>query len=125
DFDFDPIVSYIGLRLNANEANRGRAYIGADLVESGDRINVKNVRSDTPAYEQGLNAGDQVVAIDGYRASLARVQQYIAERKPGDRVRLTIFRTDRLRDIDFVLGENLRREYSFAVVPNPTDVQRR
>jgi len=125
DFDFDPIVSYIGLRLNANEANRGKAYIGADLVEAGDRINVKNVRSDTPAYEQGLNAGDQVVAIDGYRASLARVQQYIAERKPGDRVRLTIFRTDRLRDIDFVLGENLRREYSFAVVPNPTDVQRR
>jgi len=125
DFDFDPIVSYIGLHLNAAEANRGKAYIGADLVEAGERINVKNVRADTPAYEQGLNAGDQVVAIDGYRATLARMQQYVSERKPGDRVRLTVFRTDRLRDIDFVLGENTRREYSFAVVSNPTDQQRR
>jgi len=86
---------------------------------------VRTVRSDTPAYEQGLNSGDQIVAIDGYRASLARLQQYTGDRKPGDKVRLTIFRTDRLRDIDFTLGENLRRDYSFVPVANANEQQRR
>jgi Predicted protease with the C-terminal PDZ domain len=86
---------------------------------------VRTVRSDTPAYEQGLNSGDQIVAIDGYRASMARLQQYVGERKPGDKVRLTIFRTDRLRDIEFTLGENLRKDYTIVPVANPTEQQRR
>jgi predicted metalloprotease with PDZ domain len=125
DFDFDPIVAAIGLQLKADEINRGKSYIGADLVEDSGRLTVRNVRSDTPAYEQGLNSGDQIVAVDGYRASQARLQQYIGERKPGDKVRLTIFRTDRLRDIELTLGENLRRDYSFVPVADPTDQQRR
>jgi predicted metalloprotease with PDZ domain len=125
DIDFGPIVSVIGLQLKSDEPNKGKAYIGADLAEDSGRLNVRAVRSDTPAYEQGLNTGDQIVEIDGYRASLQRVQQYVGERKPGDHVRLTIFRTDRLRDIDFTLGENMRRDLSFVPVGNPTDDQRR
>lgn len=125
DFDYNAIVSYIGLQLAAAEPNRGKAYIGADLTESGDRLNVRAVRADTPAYKQGITSGDQIVAIDGYRATLSRLNQYIGERKPGERVRLTVFRYDRLRDIDFVLGENPRKEYSFVQVTNPTDQQRK
>ena len=125
DPDWNSFFSFIGLELNADEPNRGKAYIGADLNEDSGRLTIRNVRSDTPAYEQGLNSGDQIVAIDGYRASLARVQQYVGEKKPGDKVRLTIFRTDRLRDIDFTLGENMRRDYSLVPVPKPTDKQRR
>jgi predicted metalloprotease with PDZ domain len=86
---------------------------------------VRAVRADTPAYKQGITSGVQIVAIDGYRATLARLNQYISERKPGDRVRLTVFRYDRLRDIDFVLGENPRKDYSFVQVTNPTEQQRR
>lgn len=125
DPDYTAIFSNIGLRLSAADVNRGKAYIGADLSEDGGRLTVRAVRSDTPAYEQGLNSGDQIVAIDGYRATLARVQQYVGERKPGDKVRLTIFRTDRLRDLEFTLGENPRKDYSLVSVENPTEQQRR
>jgi predicted metalloprotease with PDZ domain len=125
DPDYNAFLSVIGLQLNATGADAGKAYIGADLVEDNGRLNVRTVRSDTPAYEQGLNSGDQIVAIDGYRASMARLQQYVGERKPGDKVRLTIFRTDRLRDIEFTLGENLRKDYTIVPVANPTEQQRR
>ena len=125
DPDYNAIFSSIGVRLNAEDVNRGKAYIGADLTEESGRLNVRFVRSDTPAYEQGINTGDQIVAIDGYRATLARVQQYVGERKPGDKVRLTIFRTDRLRDIDFTLGENNRKDYSIIPVEKPTEQQQR
>jgi predicted metalloprotease with PDZ domain len=125
DPDYNAIFSNIGLQLNADEINRGKAYIGADLVEDNGRLNVRFVRSDTPAYEQGINTGDQIVAIDGYRATLNRLQQYVGERKPGDKVHLTIFRTDRLRDIDFTLGENTRKDYSIVPVASPTAQQKR
>jgi len=79
----------------------------------------------TPAYDQGINSGDQIVAIDGYRASQTFLTSYLTERKPGDKVRLTIFRFDKMRDIDFTLGANLRQDYNFAPVANPTEQQRK
>jgi predicted metalloprotease with PDZ domain len=127
EIDYDGIFKGIGLTLKPEMANDGNAYIGAELREDAGtgRLNIRSVASGTPAYEQGLNAGDQIVAIDGYRATLARIQQYVGDRKPGDHVRLSIFRTDRLRDIDFKLGDNTRKTYAFVPVANPTETQRR
>jgi predicted metalloprotease with PDZ domain len=88
-------------------------------------LTVRSLPSDTPAYEQGLNTGDQIVAIDGNRASQTFLTSYIGEKKPGDKVRMTIFRFDRLRDIEFTLGRNIRRSYEFATVENVSDVQKK
>ena len=127
DFDFDPIVSYIGLHLNAAEANRGKAYIGADLVEAGERLNVKNVRADTPAYEQGLNAGDQVVAIDGYRATLARMQaQYMVlmtQAEGTSTVTETIFENRFMHVGELIrMGADIHISGNQAVVHGPTQL---
>ena len=72
-----------------------------------------------------FRSGDQIVAVDGYRASQNFLQSYIAERKPGDKIRLTLFRFDKLRDVDFSLGTNTRREYSFAPAEKPSGTQKR
>ena len=125
EIDYDGIVRGVGLKMNTSEPNRSRAYIGADLAEEGGRLTVRSIPADTPAYEQGLNTGDQIVAIDGYRASQSFLQTYLSERKPADKVRLTIFRFDKLRDVTFTLGSNLRKDYSFSPVDNPTAEQRR
>lgn len=124
DIDYNAIVSGIGLELRGDAANANRAYIGADFAEDAGRLTVRSLPSDAPAYEQGLNTGDQIVAIDGNRASQAFVTSYIAEKKPGDKVRMTIFRFDRLRDIEFTLGGNMRRNYTFVPVESATDAQK-
>jgi predicted metalloprotease with PDZ domain len=125
EIDFNGILNGIGLRLESDDEAANKAYIGADLVEDNNRLTIKTIPADTPAYEQGLNTGDQIVAIDGYRASSAFLQTYIGERKPGDVVRLTIFRFDKLRDINFKLGANLRKDLSFVPVDSPTEEQKR
>jgi hypothetical protein len=53
------------------------------------------------------------------------MQSYFGDRKPGDRVRLSIFRFDKLREMDFTLGESKRESFSFSAVSNPTDEQKR
>jgi len=65
------------------------------------------------------------VAIDGYRASTAFLTSYLTEKKPGDIVKLSIFRFDKLSEITFTLGGNDRREYSFTPVAEPTELQRK
>ena len=124
EIDYNAIFNPIGLELKAEEPDAGKAYIGANLNEDNGRLMIRSVAAGTPAYDQGLNAGDQIVAIDGYRASQARLQQYLGDLKPGDKVRLSIFRTDRLRDIEITLGNNTRQSFSFVPVANPTELQR-
>ncbi len=125
EIDYDGIMRGIGLKVEVAQPGKNRAYIGADTAEEGGRLTIRTVTAGTPAYEQGLNTGDQIVAIDGYRATSPFLQTYIADKKPGDMVRLTLFRFDRMRDVNFVLGANLRQEYSFAPVESPTEQQRK
>ncbi len=125
EIDYDSIMKGIGIKTNITQPNKGRAYIGADLAEDGGRLTIRTVPADTPAYEQGLNTGDQIVAIDGYRASQSFVQSYLGEKKPNDTVKLTIFRFDRLRETTFTLGANLRKDYSFSPIANPSAMQKR
>lgn len=125
EIDYNAIVNGVGLRLKASEPNKGAPYIGADLAEDAGRLTVKAVPADSPAYQQGLNVNDQIVAIDGYRAGTSFLQTYLNEKEPGDRVRLTIFRFDKLQEIDFTLGDNTRAEYEFEAIAEPTAIQRR
>jgi len=125
EIDYASIFAPFGLDVRVTQPNARRAYIGADLTEANGQLNVRSVTMGTPAYDQGINSGDQVVAIDGYRASQNFLNSYLAERKPGDKVRLTLFRFDKLRDIDLTLGANLRQDYNFAPVASATEQQRK
>ena len=87
------------------------------MAEENGRLNIRTVPASTPAYEQGLNSGDQIVAVDGYRASQTFLQSYIGEQKPGDKIKLTVFRFDQLIEINFTLGSNTRRDYALCPLP--------
>jgi len=125
EIDYNGIVGGIGLQMKVDQTDKTKAYIGADLAEENGRLTIRSLAANTPAYEQGLNTGDQIVAIDGYRATNAFLQSYLAERKPNDTVKLTVFRFDKLRDVSFKLGANMRANYSFAPVAQPSEDQKR
>ncbi len=124
ELDYDSILGGIGLRLNENRG-RETAYLGANLREQGDRLTITGVPIGTPAFEQGLNVNDQIIAIDGQRAGQQFLQNYLNEKKPGDKVKLTIFRFDLLREIEITLGGRGRADFSIGKVEAPTDEQRR
>lgn len=126
EIDAGSIVAAFGLQLTVKDADQKKAYLGADIGEQNGALNIRSVPADTPAYEQGLNSGDQIVAVDGNRASSMNfLTGYLAERKPGDKVRFTIFRFDKLRDIEITLGASKRKDYGFEPAAAPTDDQKR
>ena len=65
DIDFDTAFKRMGLELKWVENNQ--AWIGADFEFSGDRAIVKTVLLDSPSYKGGLNAGDEVLFLNGLR----------------------------------------------------------
>jgi predicted metalloprotease with PDZ domain len=124
DIDYNSILSAFGLRLDSG-SGREAAYLGADLRQDGERYSITAVPKGTPAYEQGLNTGDQIIAIDGNRASQTFLQSYLAEKKAGDKIKLTVFRFDTMRDIEITLGSRAAPNYRIVAVENPTDQQKR
>lgn len=125
EIDYDAILKGIGLKLVVKGNDKKQAYLGANLAENDGKLTVTSLPADTPAYQQGLNTSDQIVAIDGNRAGLTSLQTYLSQLKPGDKIKLAIFRFDTLRELEITLGEQANQNYSIVPVENPTDEQKR
>ena len=102
-----------------------KAFLGADLQQNGDFIVVNSVRSGTPAYEQGLNAKDQIIALDGERVTKETFEALIAAKRPGDTVRVTVFRFDNVHTFDIRLGGRVDAPYRIVPLPQASEQQKR
>lgn len=76
------------------------APLGMRLRGEGARTVVSNVLTGTAAHRAGVNNGDELLALDGLRVAQDSVAARVRERKPGDRVTLTLFRRDQLLTLD-------------------------
>jgi predicted metalloprotease with PDZ domain len=124
ELDYNAALEAAGLRLDTG-GGTGSVYFGADVAMDDDRLIVRRVYAGSPAYEQGLNAGDQIVAMDNMRVTREFFNARMAEKKPGDLINLTIFRFDDLSTLLIKLGE--RREGTYRIIPLPsaTEAQKR
>jgi len=104
-----------------------KAFLGADLEDKpdGDLVVIKSVRAGSPAYEQGLNAKDRIVALDGARVTKETLDARIAEKKPGETVRVTVFRFDDLRTFDIRLGSQVDAPFRILPLADANDEQKR
>ena len=118
ELDYNAALAVAGLKLETSAATDAKVYFGADLEEDEGRLMVKRVYADSPAYEQGLNANDQIVAMDNMRATKRFFDARMAEKKPGDVVNLTIFRFDDLSSLLIRLSD--KREMTYRIVPVAT-----
>jgi predicted metalloprotease with PDZ domain len=126
ELDYNSALEAVGLRLETNAAGSSniaadRVFFGADLVQEDEKLVVRHVYAGSPAYEQGLNTDDQIVALDNMRVTRNFLNARLAEKKPGDLVNLTIFRFDDLSTLLIKLGE--RREGTYRIVPIPTQTE--
>ena len=124
EIDYSAILNGLGLQMSVSNA-REAAYLGADLRQDGEKLTVTGIPAGTPAYEQGLNTNDQILAIDGYRASQTFLGTYFDEKKSGDKVKLTIFRFDKLSEIEITLGGRSSQSFKITSVDASTDEQKK
>ncbi|HBB94283.1 MAG TPA: peptidase M61 [Blastocatellia bacterium] len=135
ELPYNQVLAAVGLRveqagyaidaIGVRTIPPSKGYLGADLEDSGDFINVKDVRAGTPAYEQGLNAKDKIVALDGARVNKETFESLIAAKKSGDIVHLTFFRNDDLRTLDIKLTGMIDAPYRIVPTPPATQEQQR
>lgn len=129
ELDYNAALEAAGLRLETNApASAGtaadRIFFGADLAQEQDRLMVQRVYAGSPAYDQGLNAGDQIVAFDNVRSTRDFFNARLAEKKPGDLINLSIFRFDDLSTLLIKLGPSREGTYRILPLPTQTPIQK-
>jgi len=134
EMPYNQFFSAAGLRLEQMGVATGEAptsiapmkgFLGAELDDRTDMVLIQNVRVGTPAYEQGLNAKDQIIALDGAKANKDTFEAMIAARRPGEIVHITVFRNDDLRTFDIKLGGRPDAPFKLTQLPSVSDQQRR
>ncbi len=101
-------VAYLGIRYTMLTSDLAKKYNlnieeGALIKGDGDGFAVE---TDSPAAKAGIKEGDVVVEIDGKKVnsdnSLASI---IAQKLPGDKTNLKIYRDGQYLNLEVVLGE--------------------
>ena len=82
---------------------------------------VQGVTEGTAAEEAGLRPEDVIVAIDGDAVAFSnQLQQLVARKRPGDRVRIAYYRAGERREAVAQLGESPLTETAVASAPDRT-----
>lgn len=103
---YDEILSYVGFRLERRSTSTTYFGVTSALDEIG-RVIVQAVESQSPAFLMGLRSGDIVMEMDEQPAENTRVEDVIARKKPGDPIKIAVWRGGRLVVMDGrVGGEN-------------------
>jgi predicted metalloprotease with PDZ domain len=114
DPDLAGALAALGLTLRPKpekdkDTDEPRAPAWAGVTTRGEagsgRLLVATALAGGPAEAAGMCAHDEIVALDGFRVDEKSFADRIGARRPGDRVRVTVFRRDELTDVDLVLGE--------------------
>ncbi|MDI3316638.1 MAG: PDZ domain-containing protein [Bacillota bacterium] len=104
---------------------RPGAELGVRVEAKEGRLRVTTVLEDGPAYGSELAPGDEIVAVDGFRVTDEKaLRERLADRRPGERVRLTTFRREEERHVEVKLAERRPSRYTLKPVARPSDAQR-
>ena len=101
-------------QLPESAESPARAHLGALLREKGPSLEVAGVLEGSPAQEAGIAAGDDIVAIDGFRSEM---QKRLSRGQPAQEVSVSLFRMDELLTVSARLAAAPRD--TATIVPDP------
>lgn len=124
ELDFAKHLGYAGLSVKETMPTTGVA-LGVSTREQNSAAYVQTLFAGSPAYDAGLSNGDEIVALDGFRVRANQLEARLADYKPGDKIKLTLFREEQLREIEVTLRPSQTPEVAVQLVEKPTDLQKK
>ncbi|MBI5369069.1 MAG: M61 family metallopeptidase [Planctomycetes bacterium] len=105
DPDWNAYLRPFGLAWTSTAAGSPKPWLGARVEKKGETGTVAGVAPGGPAELDGLAAGDEIVALDGYRVNGEGWEKRLEDLAPGACAVLTVFRKDELRAVPVTVGE--------------------
>ncbi len=127
EIDFARYLGYAGLKFadTAEARSNGQAgHLGASIRTVEGRVCIHGITAGGPAWIQGLNIQDEILAVNGYRASQEFISSYLPGQPPGTELQFLVSRDGRLRTFVIRLGEKKENEFKIERIQEPSAQQR-
>ena len=121
EVDFAKYFAYAGLKLDNELRARPDGYLGADMKANGNTIS--RIEVDSPARASGLSAQDQILAVDGIPMGNRKMEDILKSTKPGQTLKLLVAHTNRIEEINVVLGTKMERSFKITPAEKPSALQ--
>ena len=102
DIDLESICALAGLKFEWDRV--AVPWIGFDAEFLGDRVLVKNVVLDGPAAKAGLNAGDEIIALNGLRILKDRFNDFSKILHINENYQVTVARLSVIQTFSLIVG---------------------
>ena len=102
DIDFETLFLKAGMKFEWDKSET--PWLGIDAEFSSDRVLIKSVTLDGPAYKAGLNAGDEIIAINGMRILKDRYNELFKFIRPHQTYSVVVSRLGILQDLSINCG---------------------
>ena len=99
-----------------------KPWIG--LSTSGDsKVTVSSIKPGSPAYESGINTGDEIIAIEGFRVSRG-IDSRLKQFNVGDTVDVLIARRGKLIELPVTIAAEINDDWKLKFAKKPGDDQK-
>jgi predicted metalloprotease with PDZ domain len=124
ELPFDEYLEPFGLRLSAIGSEEAVPHLGANVNADNGKTMIQFVEAASPAAVAGVNAGDELLAINGWRVTAEQLSDRLKDYHVGDTVELSVFHQDELLTLPVTLGEPRPSRYQIVPVEKPSDSQK-
>ncbi|GAB4213163.1 MAG: PDZ domain-containing protein [Synechococcales cyanobacterium] len=101
ELDYNRFLEPFGLQVVAN-GDPGPPYLGLRCQGS---LEITAVEEGSPAQRAGLWAGDELVAINGYKVTSTTWTEHLRRYRPGDTIPITVFQRQQLKTVAVTLAD--------------------
>ena len=121
DLPFDEYLQPFGLELVAE--NEEEPYLGVKASAENGREIIKFVEASSPAQIAGIDAGDELLAIDKIKVTASGLSDRLKDYQPNDTIEVTVFHQDELRTYSVTLASPRPTRYQVKPVADPSSIQ--
>nr|WP_160054025.1 PDZ domain-containing protein [Shewanella litoralis] len=122
--EFDTLLAQAGLVTTYGDKPKTQVDTGIGLSGLHGDLVLATVAKNSPAWKAGLTAGDELLAVNDLKVTADAFAKRFDDFKPGDKVKLTVFSNDRLKEVSMVLGEQPKGELSIQALESVTTEQK-
>ncbi|MDF5708064.1 MAG: M61 family metallopeptidase [Nostoc sp. S4] len=123
DLPFNQYLEPFGLQLVAEQQEE--PHLGVRINTENGREIIKFVEADSPAQAGGIDAGDELLAIDGIKVTAGGLSDRLKDYQPSDKIKVTVFHQDELRTYSIILASPNPTRYQVQPIDSPDSTQER
>ena len=114
ELNYKKYLDYAGLDIDTTSLEVKGGWSGVTTRARNDSVVISSVDWQSPAWNGGLRQRNMILEIDGAKASTQSTENVFKDKKPGDKIELTVIQNNERKILNITLGKKIERSFQIA-----------